>query len=246
MDVEFGESRWTFNFGEYQMFETPYANGYNSSYGGYVFLEGADRTTVARIPLRVERRSSLERVQETTAREMEPWAPAVVKLAAARRAAARAQEMRDAGEECRRSQWQQWDDERDEEIARYIHQYATAEERSASDELWTLADKVAARLGAEQQALTQAASDALPDAAVGPLPDFDEDWQQVAQPSYDSWLDQIRPLVTDRWAKADAGAGRDNMIAWVMGHGGTKADLHRRTGIARTTIDRVLAAAGRS
>ncbi|MFD9685128.1 hypothetical protein ACFWXO_05130 [Kitasatospora sp. NPDC059088] len=242
-----GEYRRIYGFGEYQMFETPNIGGYRISYGGFVFLESADRTAVARIPLRVERRNSLEGVQEAAALEMEPWAPAVVKLAAARRATAQAQGVRDAGEELRRSQGQHWDEERDEQLVGYIRQHATAEERSTSGETWTLADKVAARLDAEQRALMQAASEALPDAAVGPLPDFDEDWQQVAQPSYDSWLDRIRPLVIARWAEADAGAGRDHMIVWVMDHGRvSKLDLHRRTGIARTTIDRVLAAAGRS
>lgn len=248
MGMQFGTGslRRTYGFGPYQEFETPYRGGYNISYGGYVTLRNADKQAIARIAVRVERRGNLETAQEATVRELEPWAPAILKFAAATQIGNRAIEVRHAGESYFETQDEGWSESQDEELVKlagFVLQHATPEERSTTDAIWALAENVANRLDAERQDLTREATNALPDAAAGPIPDMDEEWQQVDQLHYLPWLNPLRAAVMDRWAK-DGNIGRDNMIKWAVDHGASKADLHRRTGIARTTINRVLGETG--
>ena len=55
---------------------------------------------------------------------------------------------------------------------------------------------------------------------------------------------QARELLTGRVAEPRAVAGRrDDVVRAAVGTGPSKAEVHRLTGIARTTIDRIVGAA---
>lgn len=116
----------------------------------------------------------------------------------------------------------------------------------AAPEGVVLAIEISNRLAREWQELKDAAVRALPSAEC-PLPaSFGEQWLAM-RPPHTPCLDQVAALVVGRWTKAPTDVARDHTVRWVIGQTGmTKTQLHRQTGIARSTLDRILAAEERS
>lgn len=106
--------------------------------------------------------------------------------------------------------------------------------------------EISDRLLREWKELKDAAIRALP-SAESPLPaSFGEQWLAM-RPPHDPCLDRVAALVMERWTKAPTDAARDHMVRWVIGQAGmTKTQLHRQTGIARSTLDRILGVEERS
>lgn len=138
--------------------------------------------------------------------------------------------------------------DRDRWVTR-MHAYATPEELSGAavsrrqEAGERIGEAILARLCSQGRDEHGKAEAALPPADS--LPAFDPRWSPWGMYGSAHWLARIGPLVFARAGAADTSAAdRDAAIRWgiyTIGH--NKATVHRMSGIARTTIDRVLSPA---
>ncbi|MFI8932516.1 hypothetical protein ACIG3E_33245 [Streptomyces sp. NPDC053474] len=105
---------------------------------------------------------------------------------------------------------------------------------------------ITARLERERIAARKAAASALP-LADEPLPPLTSTWERADGPrlprTQQPWHGPILPLVVQRWQNSDEGLRRGSLVHWAIASGISKAELHRVSGIARTTINRFLESA---
>ncbi|WP_282797366.1 hypothetical protein [Streptomyces sp. CC224B] len=105
------------------------------------------------------------------------------------------------------------------------------------------------RLKRERAAAQQAAVAALPPASGGSLPPLTGTWELARGPRLphapQPWAEVVLPLLVQRWEDSDDPVlrHRDALVHWAVASGISKAELHRASGIARSTIDRVLESA---
>ncbi|MFF2751138.1 hypothetical protein ACFVVA_37080 [Kitasatospora sp. NPDC058048] len=222
-------------------------------HGAHVWLfDGAHR--LGGVVL-VCRRVNCAEVQQDAVREVEPWVPSIAHLARRQRLALTEWELRslldhpdkvpardDFGDWATRSDAAAW--------RRAVLAFATEQDPVPPTDpaAWfpgaaeRLGHAVLTRLAGEQAAALAAAADALPSAGapLPPLTDRWKPWPAVMDHGSSTWVDEIAPLLFERWKAAPEPADRDRLIAWGLDAGIGKLDLHRATGIARSTIDRVL------
>ncbi|MFI7102716.1 hypothetical protein ACIBK8_25545 [Streptomyces sp. NPDC050161] len=221
-----GMSRWTVDFGS-----------------RVYLLDGGDAVAVAEL---VDDRDAQPRRQAAAIAEITPWARSVAHLAHAWRL----DDRRNALEELRahegyvtvyreesgtvasgydRAAWE-----------RRLRAFAAPEDPEGL-EGYDLGVAIAQRLVREHRVAADAARDALP-AAGQPLPPLSARWTVAwnSRGPLPPWAEFLLPLLGQRWQDAPGTEARDHLIHWAARSGSSKADLHRATGVARTTINRVL------
>ncbi|WP_335983116.1 MULTISPECIES: hypothetical protein [Streptomycetaceae] len=67
---------------------------------------------------------------------------------------------------------------------------------------------------------------------------YDLPWRTQA-----GWSERIAEIVFARFQAEDAAFPRDSVVRWAVASGMHKVYVHRMTGVARTTIDRIIQAA---
>ncbi|MFF8696284.1 hypothetical protein ACF08W_29135 [Streptomyces sp. NPDC015144] len=227
---------------------TPYGTGYNVDAGGYVWLMDGE-TTAARLVIRTDRRF-LEGEQEEAARELAPWARTVTHLDRARRYVRQVSQVERTLDDL------DYPGPDDDPAAVYerLARLAVPEDRTppADRPAWRsrpdadareLGARIRARLERLEREERSAALAALP-AAEESLPVLPRGWKPWWPKSEGTWTDAIAETLFERWRASGTGdtRARDDLIRRVTDANISKSAVHRGTGIARTTIDRVLAA----
>ncbi|MFF7415435.1 hypothetical protein [Streptomyces lydicus] len=126
-----------------------------------------------------------------------------------------------------------------------IEKYVRDEDRTHPDLSWVrrtgkqLAEAAIERLNREAAQAEAGAVAALPPADQ-PLPILTT-WQYGLLSDGRRWAERVAPLVFRRWTADPTDEARDHVIVWAHKAEISKAEIYRATGVARTTIDGILA-----
>ncbi len=237
----------------YREIETPYGGGYNIDDGGDVWLMDGPSVVASREI--ICKRGLLEDRQEAAARRFAPWAASVAHLARAER---RARQMWPVMSIMEQAGYTNADGEFVPQAEFFVAEeeawLAKAQKFAAPADLIPPADwpewkkqggmttgelglRIIARLGREERGARLAAGAALP---AAPLPRLSRDWAPW-WPKGDSWADSLATLIFERWKmQGEPAPTRDDVVRWALDLEISKSAVHRGTGIARSTIDRIL------
>ncbi|MET8502894.1 hypothetical protein [Streptomyces microflavus] len=192
---------------------------------------------------------------EAAAQQVTPWASAITAAVEADRLDRHADRVgREAGQsELWHAMHERWNDngalEQAQTYLQAIQHVATDDESATHPTATALAPVVQARLRQTADVCRRQALAAAPDLTAHPAPGAA--WSVPAPytpPQYigaaDEDQEELPTLLTVQllraWALDKPAVNRDSLIRWAERSGVAKSDIHRLTGVARTTIDRIL------
>ncbi|WP_030574761.1 hypothetical protein [Streptomyces aureocirculatus] len=209
-------------------------------------LDGGEAVAVAEV---IDSRDAQPQRQAAAVAEITPWARTLAHLARTWRLDDRQKALRELLED--RGYVQVYRDASEElqtvhdkgAWARKIRDTFASNDDPAELEGAGLGAAILARLSRERAAVAEAALATLPpvDQTLPPLSALWElPWGPRLPGAVRPWNERIFPLLAQRWKQDLDTSQRDTLIHWALQCGISKADIHRATGIARTTIDRTL------